>query len=156
MPGQDHFHGLGLADRAGQALRAAGSGDRADIDLGLTEFGVIGGDDDVAHHRKLAAAAQSVAGDRGDDRLLDLGDALPGADEVALLRVDEILRLHLGDISACSEHPVRTGQDHGGDIGIGVEGQKRLIEFVNNLGVNRVHLGTIEGNHPDGIAAIDQ
>ena len=69
--GQHQVHRLGLADRARQALRAAGAGDDAELDLGLAELGAVGGDDEVAHHRQLAAAAEREAGDRGDHRLAD-------------------------------------------------------------------------------------
>ena len=72
--GQDHVHGLGLADRARQALRAAHARHDAELDLGLAELGGVGGDDDVAHHRQLAAAAERKARDRGDDRLAQARD----------------------------------------------------------------------------------
>ena len=67
--GEHHVHRLGLADRARQALRAAGAGDDAELDLGLAEARGVGGDDEVAHHRQLAAAAEREAGHRGDDGL---------------------------------------------------------------------------------------
>jgi hypothetical protein len=56
--GQAHLHGLGLADHAGEALRAAGARHDAELDLGLAEARRVGGDDDVAHHGELAAAAE--------------------------------------------------------------------------------------------------
>ena len=40
-----------------------------EVDLRLAEFGVVGGDDEVAHHGQLAAAAEREAGHRGDHRL---------------------------------------------------------------------------------------
>ena len=58
---QVHVHALGLADEARQALGAAEARDGAEVDLGLAEAGGVGGDDEVAHHRQLAAAAQRVA-----------------------------------------------------------------------------------------------
>ena len=75
--GQAHLHRLGLADRAGQALRSAHAGRDAELDLGLAEFGAVGGDDEIGHHRHLAAAAERIAGDRGDPRLAGRGDLLP-------------------------------------------------------------------------------
>ena len=77
--GQRHVHGLGLADGARQALRAAGAGNDAELDLGLAEARVVGGDDEVAHHRQLAAAAERKSADRRDHRLADLADLLPVA-----------------------------------------------------------------------------
>ena len=47
------------------------------VDLRLAELGGVGGDDDVAHHRQLAAAAQRKAGNRGDHRLALRGDRDP-------------------------------------------------------------------------------
>ena len=41
-------------------------------DLGLAERGVVGGEADVGAQGELAAAAQRVARDRGDDRLGDV------------------------------------------------------------------------------------
>src|SRR5260370_209271 len=74
---------LRLAGEARQAVRAAGPRHRAEVDFGLAEGGVLGGDDDVAHHCDLAAAAEREAGDRGDDRLPALRHPLPAAgDEV--------------------------------------------------------------------------
>ena len=66
--GQAHVHRLGLADQAGQPLRAAGARHDAELDLRLAELGGVGGDDEVAHHGQFAAAAEREAGDRGDDR----------------------------------------------------------------------------------------
>ena len=61
----------------GQPLRAARAGDDAKVDLRLSELGGIGGDDQVAHHRELAAAAEREPGDRRDDRLPHAQDRFP-------------------------------------------------------------------------------
>jgi hypothetical protein len=42
---------------------------RAELDLGLTEEGVVGGHDQVAHHHEVAPACQTMALDHGDHRL---------------------------------------------------------------------------------------
>ena len=60
-------------DQPGEPLGAAGAGDDPEQDLGLAEHGVVGGEPDVGAQRQLAAAAERVAGDRGDDRLGDPG-----------------------------------------------------------------------------------
>ncbi len=67
--GEAQVHRLGLADGAGQALGAAGAGHGAEADFRLAELGGVGGEDHVAHHRHLAAAAEGEAGHRGDHRL---------------------------------------------------------------------------------------
>ena len=61
-------------DQPGQPLGAAGARDDAEQDLRLAEGRVVGGDPDVGAQRELAAAAERVAGHRGDDRLGDAGD----------------------------------------------------------------------------------
>ena len=101
--GQAHLHRLGLADRPGQALRAAHAGRDAELDLGLAEFGGVGGDDEVGHHRHLAAAAEREAGDRGDPRLAGRGDLLPAGEEVGAVHVGEALGLHFLDVGAGGE-----------------------------------------------------
>jgi hypothetical protein len=47
---------LDFADEARQALGAACARNGAEGDLGLAEAGIVGGDDEIAHHRHLAAA----------------------------------------------------------------------------------------------------
>ena len=81
--GEDQVHRLGLADRARQPLRAADARDDAELDLGLAEFRVVGGDDEIALHRELAAAAERKARDRRDHRLARARDAVPVGGEVA-------------------------------------------------------------------------
>ncbi len=65
--GQDELHGPGGADRARQPLRAAGTGNDPELDLGLPEDGVAPGDEHVAGHRELATAPQRVP-PHGSDR----------------------------------------------------------------------------------------
>jgi hypothetical protein len=52
---------FGLADESGQALGAAHAGHDAQVDFGLAELGGVGGNDEIAHHRQFAAAAQRIA-----------------------------------------------------------------------------------------------
>ena len=74
---QAHFHGLRFADKARQALCATSAGDRADRDFRLSEFCGVGGDDEIAHHRKLASAAQRITGNRCDDRFAATRNPFP-------------------------------------------------------------------------------
>ena len=62
-------------------------GHDAELDLGLAELGVLAGDDHVARHRQLAAAAERKAADRGDERRPDRLDPVPRRERV----VDEQL-----------------------------------------------------------------
>ncbi len=75
-PGQAHFHGLGLAHRAGQALGAAHARQHAEVDFRLAELGAVARQDEVAHQRQLTAAAQGEAVDGRDDRLATVGHAI--------------------------------------------------------------------------------
>ncbi len=109
--GEDHVHRLRLADEPRQPLRRAGARQDADRDLRLTETGRLGGEDEVAHQRQLAAAAERVAGDGSDDRLAAPRDPLPRrGDEVREIDVDERTALHLLDVGAGSECLLVAGQ----------------------------------------------
>src|SRR6185295_17889561 len=92
--------GLGLADSAGQPLRAAGAGHDAEIDLRLAEHGIVASENNVAGHGELAAAAERVTCDRGDDRLPAMADAVERRDEIAAIGLDEGLLVHLLDVDA--------------------------------------------------------
>src|SRR5579875_167355 len=95
-PGENHLHRLRLADKAGQALGTTGAGDGAELDFWLSKLGVLRGEDEIAHHRELAAAAEGEAGNRGYDRLAACRDPLPALrDEVAKVNVLVIEGLHL-------------------------------------------------------------
>ena len=65
-------------NRPRQSVHAAGAGKDAACWLWQAEAGAVGGDDDVAGHRQLAAAAEGVAVYGGDDRLPELA-LLPGS-----------------------------------------------------------------------------
>ena len=156
--GQAEVHGLGLADEAGQALGPAGAGYGADGDLRLAELGAVGGDDHVAHHGDLAAAAQGVAGDRGDRRLAGLGQALPAlGDEVALVDVHVGLVLHLLDVGAGGEGLLGAGHDDGADLIVGLQVVEGRGQLVDQGGAERVQrLRPVERDQADRIAFLDQ
>src|SRR5439155_16983604 len=61
-----HLQGLGGANQPRQALGAAEAGNDAELDLGLPEKRRASRKPDIAGHRKLAAAAEGQAVDRGD------------------------------------------------------------------------------------------
>src|SRR3546814_14884224 len=91
-------HTLPLLDAltigAGQPLRPAHPRGDAELDLGLAELRGIGGQDEIGHHRKLAAAAQRKARDCRDPRLAGGGDpGRPSGEEI--LKEGEIGRAHV-------------------------------------------------------------
>src|SRR5436190_1474549 len=114
-PGQDQIHGFGLAHGVGETLRAADPGNDPKLDFRLTEFGIVGGDDEIALHRELAAAAQRKAGDRGDYGLARIGDAMPRSDEVTEKRIGKTLAGHFLDVGAGGESLDCAGNDHAAD-----------------------------------------
>src|SRR6202040_1743298 len=82
-PGQAQIHRLCLADKAGETLRSACARYRAEGNFRLSEPGIVGSDDDVAHHRDLATAAEREPGNCRNNRFAALSDAFPATgDEV--------------------------------------------------------------------------
>src|SRR5258708_9019357 len=71
---EDQLQRTALADQARQPLRAATASQQAQLDFGLPELGMLGGDPDGASHCRLAAAAKRKAIDRSDHRLADIFD----------------------------------------------------------------------------------
>src|SRR5262245_19385315 len=120
--GEAKLHGLGLADGAGEPLRASCAGHDAEIDLRLAEGGIVAGEDDVAGHGKLAAATERIASDRRDDRLAAVTDAVKRRDEIAAIGLNEGLLMHLLDVDASGERPLASGDDDAADLRVGLEG----------------------------------
>ncbi|CAB4742474.1 unannotated protein [freshwater metagenome] len=59
------------ANETGEPLGAAGPGDDPEEDLRLAEAGIVGSNAQIAAQRELAAAAERIAGDRGNRGLGD-------------------------------------------------------------------------------------
>ncbi len=115
-PGQAQIHRLGFSHRARQPLGSADAGNGAEGDFRLAEFRGVGGDDDVAHHRQLAAAAERIAADGGDGRLAAAGHAVAAdGEEIAGEHVDEAFRLHFLDIGARGERLFAAGEQDTAD-----------------------------------------
>src|SRR5690554_6508573 len=156
-PGQAHFHGLGLADGAGQALGAADTRQHAEVDFRLAEAGVVGGIDEVADHRQFTTATQGVTGHSGDQRLAAVGNAVGGGKEVihehaGVLQVD-----HLLDVGTGSKGLAGAGQYHAADVRVVLELIQRLVQFIQYLGVQRVQcLRAVQGNQAHTLAGLDQ
>src|SRR5215213_11398516 len=66
-----------LADAARDADGAARAGEHAELDLRQRDARPFLGDDEVAAHRKLEAAAEGEPRDRGDRRLREIVDPAP-------------------------------------------------------------------------------
>ena len=100
---QDHVHRQCLPDGAGQPLRAAGAGNDPEPGLGLAELRRLGGDDQVARHRQLAAAAEAVAGDGRDERRPERADRVPALDPPLVVELDRGDLRQLADVGAGGE-----------------------------------------------------
>src|SRR5262249_21959820 len=99
----------------GEALGAADSGNDAELDFRLAEFGVIGGDEETAWHRQLAAAAERNAGAGGAHGFSRMGDAMPGPDEIAEEGLGKSFARHFLDVGASGESLLRAGNDDTAD-----------------------------------------
>jgi len=111
--GETKLHRLGLANGAGQTLRAAGAGNDAKLDLGLTELRIVRRQNEIAHHRQLTAAAKREAAHRRDDRLANTRHRVPARQKIAQKRVGEVLFAHFFNVGAGGEafsEPVSTTQ----------------------------------------------
>ena len=155
--GEDEVHGLGLADRVGEPLRAADAGNDAELDLRLAEFGVVGGDDEIALHGQLAAAAERKARHRGDDRLARRRRLMPVRAKIAEEGLGKILVGHFFDVGAGGKCLVRSGDDHAADICVGLECSDGLAELAHQRAVERIErLRAIEPNEADPAARFDE
>jgi hypothetical protein len=138
-------------DGTRQALRSARAGNDAQLDFRLAELGVIGGDDEVAHHGQLATAAQGEAADGGDHWLAHAANLLPIArDEIVLVNIGVIGCGHGANICAGGKGFFAAGDDHAADAVIRIEGLERRAQLVHQLVVQCVELlGAVQPNHTD-------
>ena len=104
------------ADEAGQALRAAGAGNDAELDLRQSDLRRRDGDAVVRRQRDFKAAAERRPVQRRDNRLLRVLDEVqyPGK-EGRGVRLAE-----LGDVGACDEGASGADEDGcaGGRVGL--------------------------------------
>ena len=110
-------------------------GDDAEVDLGLAELRGVGGDDEVAHHRQLAAAAQRIARDGGDDRLADprrwpRPRGRRGRRQKTSMKV---LLGHLLDVGPGGKGLFRPGEDDAAHLVVGVGRRQRGRQFAHQL-----------------------
>ena len=132
-------------------------GNGAERDFRLAEFRGVGGDDDVAHHRQFAAAAERIAADGGNGRLAAVGDAVAAdRDEIAGKHVDEGFRLHFLDVGAGGEGLFAAGQQDASDPVVGFEIVDRGGDFAKHAERQRIeHLRAVERDDADRAFAFD-
>ena len=148
--GQHQLHRPLLAEHPRQALGAAAAGDDPEVDLRLAELGRLGGDDHVAGQRQLAAAAERVAGDGGDQRRLDRGEAPPERRGRVVEGLGEAALAHRLDVGAGGEDLVGAGDHDAAHLGVGVEPLQLGGEPLHHLRRERVaRLGPVEAQQGD-------
>lgn len=104
------------------------------------------------------AAAQCVARHGGDHRLADAADGFPVARDVFIL-IDggEVIVGHGTDVGASRKCLIATGDDHGADALVGIEGKQRGAKLVHQRIVERVQrLRAVERNEADTTSRFDQ
>ena len=158
FPGEDHVHGLGLADQAGQALGPAGARNGPELDFGLAKLGRLARQDHVAYHGELAPAAKGPAADSRNDGLADVGDGGPGGQHVGDIGLGEAAALHLLDVGPSRKGPVGARQNHRTDRAVGVKGPGRRRQLGGQGIAQGVQgLGSIEPNQAHAVGrALDQ
>ena len=122
----------------------------AEFDFRLPELRSICGENQVAHHGQLAAAAQREAWHRGDHRGPDRGQPGPRGEPVAREHVHVGPLLHLLDVRARCEGLFGTGNDDAADAWIAIEALDTLEQFPCQLLVERVErLGRFRVSRPE-------
>src|SRR5262249_19779570 len=118
--------------------------------------GIVGGDDEIAQHGKLATATKSESCNRSHERLAHAREPLVVACIVGAKNVDVRLVCHLLDIGAGRKCFVGTGEEDAADIGIGVERLDRVEEVVLQRSVERIQcLRPVKTNDADAAASFD-
>ncbi len=143
--GGDHLERLLGADDARQALRAAGAGQQAELDLGQAELRARHGDAVVGDERDLEPAAQRGAVDRGDDGLGAVLDRrLDVVEGGAARRLAE-----LADVGAGDEGAAGADQDDRLDRIVGDRRGHAAGDAVADVGGERVDRWRIDGQDAD-------
>ena len=148
----DHFLGLAGTDDPSQTLGAAEAGGDAEAGLGLTEYGILAADADIAAHADLTAAAQRKAVDRCDN---GNGEGLNLAENVVAL-FPEGFALGLGQAAHFPD--IRTGhealftgagQDQAADA-FQIHAVQGFVQLIQHGAVQGVQgLGAVDGNNTD-------
>jgi hypothetical protein len=118
---------------------------------------VLGGEPDVRAQGELTAAAQCVAGDRGDDRLGDAGHGgerrleRPGPeDHVHVGHVG-----HLLDVRTGGEHPLTAVQHHGADVVALGRLDGGGPDLLLHRDVQRIHLRPVQADGADPVGHLE-
>ena len=106
----------------------------AELDLRLAEFRGVGGDDEIRHHRKLAAAAQRKAGHRRNPRLARRRHALEPGEDIPAIHRGKSLRQHLLNIRPGGKGLLAPRQHQAKLRGIGIIGREHSDQLLHEPG----------------------
>ncbi len=135
----DELGGFRESDEAGQALRATGAGDDAEIGFGKADLRVLRGDAVVAGHGEFEAAAERHAVNRDDDGLggiLKRGEKGREIGAAAFARRDG--SGEFVDVRARDESLAAADEHDGGGVGIQRGAEQRLGETFGHAGTEGV------------------
>ena len=144
--GDDHVERRFRADQPRQALRAAGAGQDADLHLGQTDLGARHRDPVMAGERGFEPAAQRIAMDRGDHRLVALVHHVVVA---AAGRRRRRPPAELADIGAGDKAASGADQHHRLDRWVGVALVERRDDALRHARRQRVDRRVVDRDDPD-------
>ncbi len=159
-PDEQQLERAAATDQTRQPLRAGIPGQKAEIDLRLTELGGVGGDPNRARHREFAAAAEREPVDGGDHRFAETLD--PIEERLSFARVfaaaDRRLRRQLVDIRTGDEGAIaRAREDQRAHRFVGAGLGDHLTQLVQRRPVQRVqHFRTVDRDNRDRAIPIDE
>ena len=136
--GEHHVHRLRLTDRLGQADGAAHARRHAQLNFRLAELRLVRGDDHVAHHGQLTAAAERETIHRRNHRLAACCETIPEAEEVLDIHFGKTLRQHFLDVGTGSKGAALAGQHADGNVLVAVNARKDVGNFCHDLLVQRI------------------
>jgi hypothetical protein len=144
-------------DQPGEPLRPARARDDPEAGLRLAELRRLGGDNQVAGHCQLAAAAQAESGHRRDERRPHLADRVPAVDPPRLVHLDRARLRHLADVRPGREGALGAAEHDAANRVVAVQLGERLHERAHDLVVQRVQgLGPVEQDDPDRGLPLDE
>lgn len=157
--GEQHSEGRTTADQARETLRAAVTGQDAELYLGLAEVGVFRGNAQGAGHGEFTAAAEGEAADARDDRFAaGLNKAQDGlAAQREGLGIGWGKGCQLAYVGPGGESTVTgAGEQDDTEVGVGGKGTKGMVEFSKRGYTEGVEdLGPVDGDDSKRRATIE-